>query len=183
MSRWRLVGLGLIAYLLALLVTAPATLIDAQLDRASNGGLRLALARGTLWSGTGQLELLDANRRSGLAKEIAWRLRPAHLLRGSLRFDITLDSAPRAFSMTLTPSRLEVTEADINLPAAALGLGVPKLSALGLTGNLLLHLARLSIGSASIQGSATLQWQGAGSTYAPIAPLGDYELRIEGKGK
>jgi len=178
-----LAGLGLIAYLLALLATAPASLIDAQLERATAGGLRLALASGTLWSGQGQLEILDANRRSGLAKHIAWHMRPAHLLRGRLRFDVTLDQAPRSFPLTLTPSRLELVEADINLPAAALGLGVPKLSALGLTGAMVLHIARLSIGPASIQGNATLQWQGAGSTFAPIAPLGDYELRIEGKGQ
>lgn len=182
MSRWRLIGLALAAYALALLATAPATLLDARLAEQSAGGLRLAQASGTLWSGAGQIEILDANRRSGIAKSIAWRMRPAYLLRGKLYYDVTLDQASRSFPVTISPTRIEVADADISLPAAALGLGVPKLAALGLTGDMLLRVTRLALGSGSIQGNATLQWQGAGSAFAPISPLGDYELRIEGSG-
>ena len=48
MSRWRLIGLALAAYALALIAAAPATLLDARLAQASSGGLRLAEASGTL---------------------------------------------------------------------------------------------------------------------------------------
>jgi len=181
-SRWRLIGLGLAAYALALIATAPATLIDARLEQASAGGLRLAEARGTLWSGEGQIEILDANRRSGIAQSIAWRIRPAYLLRGKLRYEVALDQAVRSFPVTISLSHLELADADINLPAAALGLGLPKLAALGLTGDMLLHVTRLDLGRASIQGNATLQWHGAGSAFTRISPLGDYELRLEGSG-
>ena len=44
MSRWRLIGLALAAYALALIAAAPATLLDARLAQASSGGLRLAEA-------------------------------------------------------------------------------------------------------------------------------------------
>ena len=97
MSRWRLIGLGLAAYALALIAAAPATLIDARLEQATAGGLRLAEASGTLWSGAGQIEVLDANRRSGIAKSIAWRIRPAYLLRGKLLYEVALDQAVRPF--------------------------------------------------------------------------------------
>ena len=33
-----------------------------------------------------------------------------------------------------------------------------------------------------MQGGATLQWRGAGSALTPVAPLGDYELRLDGSG-
>ena len=79
-------------------------------------------------------------------------------------------------------SRIEVAEADINLPAEALGLGVAKLAPLGLTGDMLLHVARLAFRRGSVQGNATLQWRGAGSAFTRISPLGDYELRLEGDG-
>jgi general secretion pathway protein N len=181
-SRWRLIGLALAVYALGLLATAPATLIDARLDQASNGGLRLAEARGTLWSGNGQIEIRDANRRSGIAKSIAWRIRPAYLLRGKLLYEVTLDHAAKHFPVTISLSRVEVADADISLPAAALGLGAPKLAPLGLTGDLLLHIARLAFGRGSVQGNATLQWRGAGSAYTKVSPLGDYELRLEGDG-
>ena len=97
MSRWRLIGLGVAAYALGLIAAAPATLIDARLQQASGGGLRLAEASGTLWSGTGQIEVRDANRRSGIAKSIAWRVRPAYLLQGKLRYEVVLDMRPSIF--------------------------------------------------------------------------------------
>lgn len=182
MNRWQLFGFGLAVYALGLLVAAPATLIDARLAQASSGGLRLAQARGTLWSGTGQIEVRDPSRRSGIAKSIAWQIRPAYLLRGKLRYDVALDNALKHFPVTISPARIEVADADINLPAAALGLGVPKLAALGLTGDMLLHIARLAFGRGSVQGNATLQWHDAGSAFTPISPLGDYELRLDGDG-
>lgn len=182
MSRWRLIVLGFAAYALGLIATAPATLIDSRMEQASSGGLRLVDARGTLWSGTGQIEIRDANRRSGIAKSIAWRIRPAYLLRGKLRYEVALDHAVKRFPVTISLSRIEVTDADLNLPAAALGLGVPKLAALGLSGDMQLHIARLAFARGSVQGNATLKWQGAGSAFTRISPLGDYELRLEGKG-
>ena len=182
MSRWRLIAFGLAAYALVLVASAPAALIDARLAQASASGLRLAEASGTLWSGTGQIEIRDANRNSGVAKSIAWRIRPAYLLRGRLRFDVALDHAAQGFPVTISLSGVEVVNADINLPAAALGLGAPKLAPLGLTGDMLLHISRLAIGRGSIQGNATLQWHDAGSAFTRISPLGDYELRLDGDG-
>ena len=182
MSRWRLIGIGFAVYALGLIATAPATLIDARLDQASAGALRLAEASGTLWSGSGQIEVRDANRRGGIAQSITWRIRPAYLLRAKLLYEVTLDHSAQHFSVTISPSRIEVADADINLPAAALGLGVPKLAPLGLTGDMLLHIARLAFGRGSVQGNATLQWRGAGSAFTRVSPLGDYELRLEGDG-
>ncbi len=182
MSRWRLLGLGLAAYLIALLASAPASLIDARLDRASAGGLRLVQASGTLWSGTGQIEIRDANRRSAIAKHIAWQVRPAYLLRGKLVYEIVLDNSAKRFPIAISPSQIEIEDADMNLPAAALGLGIPKLAALGLTGDMLLHVPRLAFSRGSVSGNATLQWRGAGSAFTRISPLGDYELRLEGDG-
>ncbi len=182
MSRWRLIAIGIGAYVLGLVVAAPATLIDAGLQQSTGGGLRLADASGTLWSGTGQIEMRDANRRTGIAKSIAWRVRPAYLLRGKLLYEVALDHAGQRFPVTISLTQTEVADADINLPATALGLGVPKLAPLGLTGDMLLHIARLSFGRGAIHGNATLQWHGAGSAYTPISPLGNYELRFEGDG-
>ena len=182
MSRWQLIAFGLAVYALALLATAPATLLDARLQQASAGGLRLAGASGTIWSGKGQIEILDSSRRNGVAKSVAWRFRPAHLLRARLLYEIALEDTRQYFPVTVSPSHIDLTNADINLPAAALGLGAPKLAPLGLSGELRLRVARLSIARGSIRGNATLQWHGAGSTYARVSPLGDYELHLEGDG-
>ena len=78
--RWtaRAWGLGVFAAALiaTLIVLAPATLIDARLERASDGRLRLAEAQGSLWSGAGWIEIRDADGRAGVAKRLAWRVLP-----------------------------------------------------------------------------------------------------------
>jgi len=144
--------------------------------------MRLAEARGTLWSGAGQIEIRDLKLRTGIARNVVWRVRPAHLLRGKLLYEVALGHQVKRFPVTISLSRIEVADADINLPAAVLGLGAPKLAALELAGDVLLHVARLSFGRGTIQGNGTLQWRGAGSSLTPVSPLGDYELRFEGNG-
>lgn len=182
MTLWRLTGFAFVAYALGLVALAPATLIDAGLRQASDGQLRLAEARGTLWSGTGQLELRDASRRSGIARSLAWRARAAQLLRGGLLYEITLDHAVKSFPATIYRSRIELADADLNLPAAALSLAVAKLAPLELTGDLAVHVNRLALARGMVQGNATLQWRSAGSALSRVSPLGDYEVRLEGDG-
>ena len=181
MSRWQLIGLVIGVYALGLVAMAPASLIDSGLQQATEGRLRLADARGTLWSGAGQLEVRDWLHRTAVARNIVWRVRPLYFLRAQLRAEIVLDQAAQPFPVTLSLSQIVVANADISLPASALGLGEPKLAPLGLTGDVQLHVARLALGREAIEGNATLHWRGAGSAFTQVSPLGDYELRFEAK--
>jgi general secretion pathway protein N len=181
-SRWQLIGLVIGAYALGLVATAPASLIDSGLEQATEGRLRLTDTSGTLWSGTGQLEMRDRMQRTAVARSIAWRVLPLYFLRGQLRGEVVLDQAAKPFPMTISLSQIELADADINLPASALGVGEPKLAPLGLTGDVLLHVARLALRRKAIEGSATLQWRGAGSAFTRVSPLGDYELRFDAEG-
>lgn len=182
MKRRYLFAIGLFVYAAAVIATAPATLIDASLRRASEGRLRLVEGQGTLWSGSGQIEVRDSGGRTGIAKRLTWRFLPESLLRARLVCEVELDQSGKRFPVTISLSRFEIANAEINLPARVLGLGVPKLAPLGLTGNVLLRVASLSIERRQMQGNATLQWLDAGSVLTPISPLGDYELRLDGEG-
>lgn len=182
MKRWSLLATGLGVYVLVLFATAPATLIDTVLQRASQGKLRLAEARGTLWSGSGQIEVRDAAGRAGIARALDWRVVPKSLLRAHLGLEVGLEHATRRFPVTISLSRIELANADIRLPAMVLGLGVPKLAPLGLTGEVVIHVANLSIARDTLEGNATLQWLAAGSTLTTVAPLGNYEVRFDGEG-
>ncbi|HEV8645555.1 MAG TPA: type II secretion system protein N [Burkholderiales bacterium] len=182
MKRRHLIAIGLFVYVVAAIATAPARLVDSGLQRASNGRLRLVEAQGTLWSGSGQIEIRDTGGRTGVAKSLAWRVVPESLLRGRLVCEVQLDQSTKRFPVTISLSRIELANADISLPAAVLGLGVPKLAPLGLTGDVLIHVASLSIARNEMEGNATLQWRAAGSTLTPVSPLGDYEIRLDGEG-
>jgi general secretion pathway protein N len=183
MKTWSLLAAGFGAYVLALVVIAPATLVDAGLQRASHGRLRLAEASGTLWSGSGQIEIRDASGRTGIARNFGWHAMPESLLRGHLVLELEISQSGRPFPVTLSWSGFQLANAEISLPASVLGLGAPKLAPLGLTGEILIHVARLSIASDAMEGNATVQWRAAGSTLTPVSPLGDYEIRLDGEGR
>lgn len=180
--QWPLLAIGAGAYAAAIIAMAPATLADAGLERASNGRLRLIEAQGTLWSGSARIEIRDQALRSGFARGIAWRVLPESLLRGRLVCELALEPASRHFPVTLSWSQIELANVELGLPATVLGLAVPRLAPLGLTGDMLIHVAGLSIARDSVSGSATLQWRTAGSTLTPVAPLGDYELGLIAEG-
>ena len=180
--RWKLLATGLGAYVIALIATAPATLIDAVLQGTADGKVRLAEPKGTLWSGSGQLELLDAGRRRGIASRITWHVRPLALLHGNLVCEVGLDPASKPFPITISFSHIEFAGASLSLPAGVLSLAVPRLAPLGLTGGLTIQVANLSIARNGMEGSATLQWRSAGSAMTPVSPLGDYAVQFKAVG-
>ena len=181
-DKWMGAAAGLGAFAVALVVLAPATLIDARLQHASDGRLRLAEASGSLWSGAGWIEIRDADGRAGVARSLAWRVLPESLLRGRLVAEVELDQAARPFRVSLSLSRIEIANAGISLPATALGLGMPKIAPFRLTGDVLVNIPHLSFERDRIDGDATLQWRAAGSALTPISPLGEYEVRFKAAG-
>lgn len=181
--RWRLLVLGFAIYAAGLAAMAPATLLDARVERASGGRIRLAEARGTLWSGTAVVEVLDGAGRAEFAAPVAWRIGARSLLRARLVYGVAVGSPASRFTVAISPREIELENVDLRLPAAALGLGAPKLAVLGPTGAVRLHVARLAAGARRVEGGATLEWRNAGSALTPVAPLGDYELRIQGEGR
>jgi general secretion pathway protein N len=182
MKRWHLLAIGLGLYVLVLLATAPATLADALLQNLSDGRLRLADAQGTVWSGSGQLLIRDAQGHIGAARPLIWRLQPGALWRARLAYEVGLGAGSRPFPVTVSWSRIELAHADIELPAATLGYVVSRLAPLELGGDVRLQVTILVIGRGSLQGDATLQWRDAGSALSPVSPLGDYDLHLEGAG-
>jgi general secretion pathway protein N len=182
MKRRSLLAIGLAIYVLGLVSGAPATLIDAGLQRISHGKLRLVEAQGTLWSGSAQIEIRDPGGRAGAAKSLAWRMLPESLLRGHMVFDVQAEPSGQTFPVTLSLSGIKLANADIKLPGAVLGMGMPSLAPLGLSGDILLHIASLSIEDGQMQGKLALRLRDTGSAFTPISPLGDYELNVDGDG-
>jgi general secretion pathway protein N len=180
--RWPALAFGLGVYAAALVALAPASLIDGRVAQASGGRLRLAEARGSLWAGSGWIEVRDAGGRSGIAKPVAWRVLPGSLLRGLLAAEIRLGRDDRPFSLAVSLHGIEIADAGVDLPAAALGLGVPKLAPLRLTGEVRVDIPRLSMERGRADGDATLRWRAAGSALTPVSPLGEYEVHFKAVG-
>lgn len=182
--KWRSViasgGVALGAYVLFLLVLAPASLLDAGLQHATDGRLRLAQAQGTLWSGTGVLEIRSATGRDGVGKNLAWVLQPRSLPRGRLEFAVNLDHRAPPFPLHLSAGGIELSNMDFTLPASTLGIAVPRIAPIGLRGDLAVHVTKFSSLDDSLSAHAVVTWKDASSALTSVAPLGTYQLLIDG---
>jgi general secretion pathway protein N len=183
MRRRSLLAICIGIFATGLLVWAPATIVDAELKRATEGRLRLSEARGTIWAGSGLLELRDARGPSAIAKELSWRILPDSLWRGRLVCEVALENRSSPFLVSATLSKVTIANAEISLPAAAMALAEPRLKPLKLSGDVALRTSNLEIGSGEMLGNATLQWRNAGSAFSPVSPIGSYEIQLNGEGK
>jgi general secretion pathway protein N len=179
-------AVALAAVLATVLVVAPAQWVAAAVDRASDGHLLLADARGTLWRGDATL-VVAAGRgndgvRAALPDRLSWQLAPAALATGGVELTV---AHPSALNQPLTLRR--AAGGETVLGAATLRLPAALLSALGAPwntvrpgGTLVVGWDRLILAAGFMQGNLTAEWQYASSALTAVAPIGHYRLTASG---
>ena len=178
--------LGLV---MALLVYAPASWLAAGLNQASAGRVQLLAARGTVWTGSAQLQLTggEGSRDSAvLPGQVAWRLRPGWL---GLNLEVSADcctAAPLQARLTQhwSGASLEVRDSRSQWPAALLaGLGTPW-NTVQAQGSLQLRTQSLSMawfeGRLALSGQAELTALALSSRLSTLQPMGSYRLTLQG---
>jgi general secretion pathway protein N len=175
------VALGVVLLCAALLVTAPATLLDARLGALSEGHLRLANATGTIWNGSGEVVLLPAGAREPLR----WQLQAWPLLRGEIRGAIGSDpdAAPTG-TVVYAKDHLELRGLNVALPVESI---VPLITAarIALAGTLVLQLNHLVWQGNALEGQVALQWRNAsvpGPRVDSRIALGEVRIDLGGSG-
>ena len=180
-STFFVIGAGV--YAVALAAIAPAVLIDTALARWTGGQVRLTAPHGTLWSGAGRIELRDTKGRVAAAMHTSWRFAPRALLAGKVALEVHAAESARAFLLEADTGGIAISNAELELPASALGAALPRLVPLALTGRLTVRVPHLAIRNGEVAGDAHAQWRGAGSGLAAVWPLGAYELRLAPSGR
>lgn len=183
MQKGLAAAFGGLVYVVFLIALAPASLFDVALDRATAGRLRLTDARGTIWSGRAALELRSADDNRAYAKPLSWRAQPSSLVTGELRYVIAVEGSPSPYRLLASPRRVEITNAELSVPAAVLGIASSQIAPLLLTGEMTLRVPRVAIEADGVDGDAMLRWSQAGSTLVPFVYFGDYELRANAAGE
>jgi hypothetical protein len=177
---------GAVLLALALLITAPATLVDNRLDTLSAGSLRLANANGTLWNGTGELRLVPG----AIAVPVVWHVDGWHLLLGELRGTLSGSDNATPASFLVSPSESSVRNVTLTLPADAVlhAFGAP-VSLVTAGGDIGLRIGELSRRGDRIDGQVALRWDKAtlqtgvvGLRPAPRVALGDVRFDAMGHG-
>ena len=177
----RLAALGIAAYLVFLLVNAPAAWLGFALERSSRGAVALGDPAGTLWKGRGLLALRSGGAFRGVA-DLEWSCNPLSLLTGRLGVALS-GAAPEtrlraSLSLGARSVRLQNVEADA--PAGLVEPAMPAAAFAKPDGRLRVLADSIEIGPAGISGAATVEWLEAG--VLQVQRLGDYRLQIAGSG-
>ena len=177
----RLAVLGMAAYLVFLLVNAPAAWVGFALERASRGALALGDPAGTLWKGRGLLALRSGGAFRGIA-DLEWSCNPLSVLTGRLSVALS-GAAPETrlrASVSVGAGSLRFQNVEANAPAALLEPALPAAAFARPDGRLRVLADSLEVGDAGVAGAATVEWLEAG--VLQVQRLGDYRLQITGSG-
>ena len=185
---WAVLGL-LIGLIAAVVLFAPARWLAAGVWKASDGHVRLAAPRGTVWDGSAQLVLsggADSRDPTALPGRLEWSIRPAltgarAALLNRCCMDAPLDLAASA---SLGGAQLRIADGVSHWPAALLsGLGAP-FNTLQPEGQLDLATqgfgATYAAGRWQSSGSVTLDAVDVSSRLSTLRPMGSYRATLTG---
>ena len=156
----------------AIAAFAPASLADARLASLSNGTLRLAEARGTLWQGRGLLASPDGRWRI----PIEWQLKPQALFAGVASIELRMpEKAPYGVSglLALDEHRTVAERLRLRSPASVIA-SIPGSMVLDAGGDLELRSDALALGldaQSQSSGVATVQWRNARIATSGVASI------------
>jgi hypothetical protein len=182
MRAWLVIGAGATLLAAALIIEAPASLLDRRVADLTDGRIRITAASGTVWRGAGELTLLP----DSVSIPIAWRLEPMPLLRGGLAGSLTAGDANRPATFTVEQEDFIVHDFAIALPATSVlrTAGVPD-ALTNASGTLTLDAADLARRGDRLEARVNLRWTNA-ALAAPLTgtriALGDVRLAADGSG-
>lgn len=171
--------LGVLTFLLALIVQAPATLLAYVLANNSQQQLTLANVQGTLWQGEGIVLLTKEQQQLALGK-IKWQIAPLPLFLLKLEASLHWNEKPPSHIFAST-QEVRIQELAWDIPANALGILIPSLNSASLGGTVIITSQQLRFNNHQFEGNANIEWQQASSALSQINPLGDYLLQLTGQ--
>ena len=154
---------ALLAFILLLLaalaIFAPATLLEARFDSATQGHLQLADTAGTVWKGRG----LVTNAQRTWSLPVSWDIDQLALVRGDVAIRLHAPSGgdlPRG-DIAQRNATLILDGVVFALPASALSGTMTPGETMALGGTLAFDAPHLSWNGQAGDGTATVQWSGA----------------------
>ncbi|WP_372521436.1 type II secretion system protein N [Sulfuricaulis sp.] len=185
-KRWLLYAVfGLVFYLLFLIIEMPASWFAWGLDYYTHNTVRLDPLSGSLWHGKGRLVIYYPQTVPHDFGQTEWSINPFWLLTGRVQLTLQTNTPDRQIKTTLGIAKesLSIKDTDAAFPATFVSQLYPPATLIGPQGQIRLRTSDLVFGQKNLEGNATLEWQGAGSSLSNVKPLGDYRLEIIGAGK
>lgn len=176
---------GLVFYLLFLIIEMPASWFAWGLNYYTHSTVRLDPHSGSLWHGKGRLVIYYPQTVPHDFGQTEWSISPFWLLTGRVQLALQTNMPDRQIKTTLGIAKgsLFIKDTDAAFPATFVSQLYPPATLIGPQGQVRLRTSELIFGQQNLEGSATIEWQGAGSSLSNVRPLGDYRLEIVGAGK
>jgi hypothetical protein len=169
----------------SLAVRLPGSLIDAAVDRLSEGSVRLAQVENSVWHGGGTLLVADPTTQHWQDwLSVNWNTDFSHLWRGALGWQLTSGGVPLA-EIEISPSGFHLTQVRVRGPARFFLERIPNtLGRGGWEGDIAIDSAGWHCSwSVHCDGSAEIRWNDAGSKLLPANHFGDYRISFNSKGR
>lgn len=161
----------------------PAALMDEVLSQLSDGKLRIAATRGSLWQGSGLLAISDGQRQLRAMRTLDWRFGFA---RRALGLTLVLQEHQRpqaALHVGIGGIAIEQLALDVPLDLVAASIAHPAARA-GWRGRLVLASDGLSCDwRQTCEGMLRVRWHDASLDIVPERKLGTHELRFTALGR
>lgn len=165
----------------ALLAQAPAWLVDTQLDKLTDGALRLAGCEGSIWSGGGTLTVIDPIKQQAQPwVGLNWDWRPWRLLQGEMAWRLRANGAP-AGEIAVGLGGWRADELALNAPARFAMERIPHaFGRFGWHGEMALSTQRWRCDwHGRCDGDAQLRWIGVAADIFLGRPIGDYQIALQ----
>jgi len=165
-------------FIVLLLISAPASLLNLAVRRMSEDHVSLANCQGTVWQGSAVPVLHPGKTSNYPLATLSWQVKPQAWLSGQFKLIASGDFSATPMELTLERHRLTLSHVMISMPAEVIGDLSPFLKPAELGGNLRIESQQFIYASGVMQGKATAYWNQASSTMSAINPVGDYKIDI-----
>jgi len=180
----RILALFASVYLLTLIITAPASLLDKLLQYTTQGRLLLANTSGTIWNGSAMPTIRAQDGDLVAMSFLHWKINMPSLFTGKIQVGLQWDgqSPASATEAIITAKQIELHRVLLQAPARVLDEVSPIFKPAQFRGQLRIQSDLLVLSGRGMDGAAVVDWYQASSALSSIAPLGDYRLALNGAG-
>jgi hypothetical protein len=183
MRASRAIALAALLIVVALIVRAPARVLDAPVAEATQGRVRLADAGGTLWNGRADLVVAGTAGRL----PIQWHIDFLPLLAGSVEGTLLPGSAATPAMFAISRHQARVRDLALDAPASMLLalLPGPVAAAASASGRIELRAPALLWQRDAVDGNADVRWRDAALRVDALGQgfaLGDVDVHAQGDG-
>ncbi|GAO34652.1 general secretory pathway protein N [Sulfuricella sp. T08] len=181
---YALAGVGL--YVVSLIATAPASMMDWMLLRLTNNRIILVQPEGGLWYGKARnlmLKTADGGLRS--MGSVNWEILLLPLLKLELaaRLEVADGQSNSSGIIAAGFGKLHLRQMRATLPVSLLSEFMPTWQTWKPNGALKISTDEFTLSQQGVRGTAELEWRNASLGLSQVNPLGDYRVNIQGDQK